>query len=243
MGHQLAIQCRNLWRITYLELLWGFRIPESVIYSFLTPSLILLLLGLAQARPESLRVLVPGLIALAIASSSMRGVGTTVSFMRAYGAWRTLQASPIPLPLYLAGLIGSRLLRTVLVVVCMLGVAALLGYRLEISPALLLVAVPLGAAVFAALGLFLSQLVRSPQAASGLMNLVLLPMIFTSDILYVSRTPWIQGVASLLPLRYLSHLIRGDGQGAGGVNLAILCLWLVLASGAALLLSRKRREE
>lgn len=244
---RLLSQLRNLGRIIYLELLWGFRIPESVAYSLLAPAMVLLLLGLGRQN-AFLPVLVPGLIALTVASSAMRGVGTTMSFMRAYGSWRSLQASAIPAPLYLAGLIGSRILRTVLAAVFMFLVAVVgLGYRTEANLLVLLLYLVAGAAAFAALGLFFAHLIRSPQAVSGAMNLVLLPMIFMSNVLFIHQEDWVQKAAMVLPLTYLSDLIRGHLLGPGfqavWLNLAVLTAWLVAGSWAALALAKRRVEE
>jgi ABC-2 type transport system permease protein len=223
--------------------------PESVVYNLLAPSLILLLLGLARPAGSSLHVLVPGLTALTVASSSLRGVGTTVSFMRAYGSWRTLQASAIPASLYLAGLVGSRIVRTVLVVAFMFLVAmAGLGYRTEGNLFVLMLYVLLGTAMFSALGMFFAYVIRSPQAVSGAMNLVLLPMVFLSNVLFIGREEWLRKVSLLLPLTYLSDLIRNHLQGLGfgretWLNLAVLTAWLVLSSWAALELAKRRVEE
>jgi ABC-2 type transport system permease protein len=246
---RLLLQCRNLGRITYLELLWGLRIPESVVYTFLAPALVLLLLGLMRGSKEYLHVLVPGVIATTVASSAMQGVGTTASFMRAYGSWRTLQASPIPTWLYLAGLVCSRVVRTLLVACLMLLVAyLLLGCRMQGSVALILVYVLAGTLVFSSLGLVISYIVPSPSAVPGMMNLILLPMIFTSGALFITNIEWVKNIANLFPLTFLVALIR-DNAKSGGLgenwlfNVGALAGWFVLCSWMALALARRRVEE
>ncbi len=246
---QLLLQCRNLCRITYLELLWGLRVPESVVYNFLAPALVLLLLGFIRGSREYLHVLVPGVIATTVASSAMQGVGTTTSFMRAYGSWRTLQASPIPMALYFAGLIGSRIVRTVLIVCFMLLVAfLLLGYRMQGNVALILVYVLVGTLVFASLGLVIGYLIPSPSAVPGAMNLILLPMIFTSGALFITNLEWVKTVSYVFPLTFLVDLMR-NGARSGGmgrgwlINIASLAGWFVICSWGALMLSRRRVEE
>jgi ABC-type multidrug transport system permease subunit len=240
---------KNLGRITFLELIWGMRVPESVVYNFLAPSAILILLGLMRSNPDYLNILVPGLIAMTIASSAMQGVGTSMSFMRAYGSWRTLQASPIPPPLYFAGLIGSRLIRIILIVIIMLLTSYfLLGYRMQGNFALTFLYVLLGTFVFAALGLVIAYVMSSPQAVSGALNFLLLPMIFTSGVLFVSQLRWVKTVSLFFPLTFLVDLIRSNasGQGPGQnwlLNVGVLIVWLVLCSWAALWLARKRVEE
>ena len=240
---------RNLGRITYLELLWGLRIPESVVYNFLAPALVLLLLGLIRGSKDYLHILVPGVIATTVASSAMQGVGTATSFMRAYGSWRTLQASPIPTWLYFAGLIGSRVIRTVLIVCLMLLVAyLLLGYRMQGNIALILLYVLVGTLVFSSLGLVVGYIVPSPSAVPGAMNLILLPMIFTSGALFITKIEWVKIIAKLFPLTFLVDLIRNNARDGGLgkdwlLNVGALGAWFVLCSWAALVMARRRVEE
>lgn len=240
---------KNLGRITYLELIWGLRVPESLVYNFLAPSAILILLGLMRSNQDSLNILVPGLIAMTVASSALQGVGTSMSFMRAYGTWRTLQASPIPPPLYFTGLIGSRLIRIVLIVVIMLLTAFfLLDYRMQGSFALTFFYVLIGTLVFAALGMVVAYLMASPQAVSGALNFLLLPMIFTSEVLFISRLHWVKTVALFFPLTFLVDLIRSNATGRGLgqhwlLNIGALMAWLVICSWLALRLAKKRVEE
>lgn len=246
---RLLVLCRNLGRITYLELVWGLRVPESVVYNFLAPILVLLLLGLIRGSKDYLQILVPGVIATTVASSAMQGVGTTTSFMRAYGSWRTLQASPIPTWLYFAGLITSRVIRTVLIVCFMLLVAfLLLGYRMQGNIALILVYVLAGTLVFSSLGMVVGYIVPSPSAVPGAMNLILLPMIFTSGALFITNIEWVRLIANLFPLTFLVDLIRDNARGGGLgknwlINVGALAGWFVLCSWTALVLSRRRVEE
>lgn len=245
----LLVPCRNLGRITYLELLWGLRVPESVVYNFLAPILVLLLLGLIRGSKDYLQILVPGVIATTVASSAMQGVGTTTSFMRAYGSWRTLQASPIPTWVYFAGLITSRVIRTVLIVCFMLLVAfLLLGYRMQGNIALILVYVLAGTLVFSSLGLVIGYVVPSPSAVPGAMNLILLPMIFTSGALFITNIEWVKLISNLFPLTFLVDLIRDNARGGGLgknwlINVGALAGWFVLCSWTALALARRRVEE
>lgn len=247
--NSLLLQCRNLARITYLELLWSFRIPESLVFNFLTPSLVLLLLGFIRGSKDYMPILVSGLVSLTIASSTMQGIGTKISMMRAHGSWRTLQASPIPTGLYFIGLLCSRMVRIILIVGFMLTISFIfLGYRMQGSYALMLFYVILGTFVFAALGLVVASLVSSPQAISGALSMILLPMIFISDVLFITKLEWVKTVSLFFPLTFLVRLIRnnlwGEGLGDDGLmNLGILAVWLALGSWAAVALAKRKVEE
>ena len=240
---------RNLGRITYLELLWGLRVPESLVYNFFGPALVLILLGLIRGNKDYLHVLVSGVLAMTIASSALQGIGTKMSFMRAYGSWRTLQASPIPTSLYFFGLVCSRMIRIVLIAAFLLAVAIVfLHYQPQGNLALIFAYVVIGTSVFSALGLVIACLVRSPQAVSGILNLVLLPMIFTSDVLFISNIAWVKTISLLFPLTFLVRLMRdnlqGQGLGSNGLlSVGMLATWLAACSWAAFGLLRRSAEE
>ena len=246
---RLLLQSGNLAKITWLELLWSFRMPEGVAFHFLSPAIVLVLLGLVRGGRGYLHILVPGLITMTIASNAMQGVGTKMSFMRAHGNWRTLRASPIPVGLYFTGLVCSRLMRIILIVCFMLLVAyLLLGYRPQGSVALTLLYISVGTFVFAALGLVVAFLVPSPQAVSGTMSMILLPMVLIGDVLFVSRVEWVQTVSLFSPLTYLVRLMRENLGGAGAgedwlTNLGMLGVWLVLCCWAAAGMAKWRVEE
>jgi ABC-type multidrug transport system permease subunit len=239
----------NVLRIAYLELLWGMRITENVLYNFFYPILIFVVLSLIQPDASYLQMLVPGVLALSTASSSMQGIGKTVSFMRIYGTWRTLQASPIQPEVYLAGLLTSRFARILLSVTTLLVLATVgFGYRHEGHVALTYLLVLLGSAVFGALGLFISYLVRAPQAVAALLNFVLLPMIFISRVFFQVKSPWIEKTASFLPLQPLVVLLRNSADGEpwtsqSWMRVALLLGWLAVLGWSALWMAKRRVEE
>jgi ABC-2 type transport system permease protein len=240
---------RNLCRITYLELIWGLRVPESLVYNFFGPALVLILLGLIRSNKDYLHVLVSGVIAMTIASSALQGIGTKMSFMRAYGSWRTLQTSPIPTNLYFLGLVCSRMVRILFIAALLLLVAfVFLQYRTHGNVALILLYVVIGTAVFSSLGLVIASIVRSPQAISGILNMILLPMVFTSDVLFITHIAWVKTISLMFPLTFLVRLIRDNLQGTGSgsnwlLDVGVLTLWCILCSWAAFGLMKRSVEE
>jgi ABC-2 type transport system permease protein len=240
----------GLFRIVRLELLWGMRIPESVVYNILGPVLLLLLLGpIRGGEKEYLDRLVPGLLAAVSASGAMHGIGAAVSYMRLYGSWRTLQASPIPTEVYFAGLLASRVVR-IFGTCGLLVLAAVLAFGYEprgnafATVAFLL----LGTLAFGAFGLVLSGLSSSPQAVSSTINLLFIPMLFVSGVFAETTMLWVQRASLLSPLTYLVRGVRWSLGGAGSptslaASTGVLVVWLVICSGLALALLRKRLED
>ncbi|MEM7050578.1 MAG: ABC transporter permease [Acidobacteriota bacterium] len=237
----------NLLRITGLELLWSFRVPEVLVYNFLLPSILLLLLGFIRGGdPEYMGFLVTGLLTLFLSSSAMQAAGSTLGTMRLGGTLRSLRVSPIPVSLYLTGVALSRIVRILAVAAMLLLVAYLVfDFRVRGNLLVLFLYALLGAVTFAALGGLLACLVRTPQSISSTINLIFLPMLFTSGVFYQSELPWVNTVSLAFPLTFLVQLIRPEALGWGEApsvlwNLTILLLWTVVCGvGAAYLLRRR----
>ncbi len=239
----------NLARIVYLDFLWSLRVPQSLFYQLFVTAVLLVLFAQINDSPGYLEVLVPGLIGLVTASQSMQGLGSTISYMRAYGAWRTVRGSPIPTPMYLAGLVLSRLARILLTVGLVLAVARFgLGYSFQGSLALAALYVVVGVAVFAALGLVVTYSIAAPQAVTSVLSVIFLFLVFASNSLFIVRVRWLELLSWLSPLTYLSRLLREAGRGAAWgsgrlADLAVLAAWAAVLSLIALRLANRRVEE
>jgi ABC-type polysaccharide/polyol phosphate export permease len=105
----------------------------------------------------------------------------------------------------------------------------------------------LGALAFGGLGLLVASRAQNTQTASGLINLVMMPMWIGSGVFFsTARFPAaVQPVLKLLPLTALNDALRGvmlDGSGAGALKapIALLAATAVLSFGAALRLFRWR---
>jgi ABC-type multidrug transport system permease subunit len=105
----------------------------------------------------------------------------------------------------------------------------------------------LGSLSFSALGLLIASRAQTIEAASGLMNLVMMPMWIVSGVFFSSqRFPTaLQPVIATLPLTALIDALRANIlQGAALAQIApqmgILAGWLVVCFALALRLFRWR---
>ena len=98
----------------------------------------------------------------------------------------------------------------------------------------------LGAASFLAIGFALASFLKTEEQATGVVQIVQLPMMFLSGIFFsFDFLPgFLQTVARFLPLTYLGDALRqvmvnGTQVAPLGVDLAILSGWLVVCLGIA----------
>ena len=105
----------------------------------------------------------------------------------------------------------------------------------------------LAALSFGALGLLIASRVKTVEAASGLMNFIMMPMWILSGVFFSSqRFPdLVQPIIKVLPLTAIIDALRGNmlqGMNLAQVwpQVAILSGWLAICFGLALKLFRWR---
>ncbi|MFC4784927.1 ABC transporter permease [Nocardioides sp. MAHUQ-72] len=132
-------------------------------------------LGITFSHP-AVDVFTPGVLALAVMSTAFTSLAIATGFERRYGVIKRLGSSPLPRSGLLAGKIGGLLVVEVLQVVVISLVALALGW--DPAPGLLgaVLAIVLGTAAFAALGLFVAGVLRAEAtlAAANLVYLLLM---------------------------------------------------------------------
>jgi len=179
---------------------------------------------------------VPGLLGMNLMGSAIWGIGFSIVEARQKKLLKRLVASPMHRWQFLAAYLISRLTMLVLEVVAFLGFARLIfGVPFRGSLWQLALLCVLASLSFSALGLLVSSRARTMEAASGLMNLVMLPMWILSGVFFsASRFPAaIQPVVRALPLTAAIEALRGNMlQGIGLqhmlVPIAVLLAWLAV---------------
>jgi ABC-2 type transport system permease protein len=179
---------------------------------------------------------VPGLLGMNIMSSAIWGMGFAIVEARQKKLLKRLVASPMPRWQYLASYILSRLVMLVIEVGAFLGFARVVfGVPFRGSLVELGILCVLASLAFSALGLLVASRAKTMEAASGLMNLVMLPMWILSGVFFsASRFPTvIQPVVRALPLTAAIDALRGNmlqGMNLGQqiAPVVILTVWLVV---------------
>jgi ABC-2 type transport system permease protein len=192
--------------------------------------------------------LIPGLLGMNLMGSGIWGLGFAIVDARKKRLLKRLIATPMSRFQYLASFALSRLTLLFVEVGLLLGFAVLVfGVPLRGSLPLLVLICLVSSLSFASLGLLIASRAQTMEGASGLMNLVMLPMwIFSGVFFSASRFPEaIQPLIQALPLTAVidalrANILRGAGWQAVAPDLAIITAWLVLSFFLALKLFRWR---
>jgi ABC-type multidrug transport system permease subunit len=162
--------------------------------------------------------LVPGLIGMNLMQSGMWGVGYAIVEMRSKRLLRRMIATPMRKSDFLLSFLIMRLVFLLVELPVVLGTARLLfDVRIQGSLVAFVAVAVAGALAFVGLGLLVASRAKTTQAASGLMNLVQMPMFVGSGVFFsIKNFPEVaQPVLRLLPLTALNDGLRAvQNEGA-----------------------------
>jgi ABC-2 type transport system permease protein len=210
---------------------------EQLLLTIILPAL--LLIGLAFTSVPNLGpgrridVVTPGVLALAVLSTSFTGQAIGTGFDRRYGVLRLLGTTPLGRGGLLAGRVLAVLLVELAQVVALGGIGAALGWRPRAAGApAAVIAVIAGTAAFVALGLLLAGTLRSEAVLAGA-NLAWVLLAAGGGIVVPTARMGAGGaVARLLPSGALGDALRAALQ-HGRLDWAALAVLLIWAVGAA----------
>jgi ABC-2 type transport system permease protein len=192
--------------------------------------------------------LIPGLLGMNLMGSAIWSMGFAIVDARRKNLLKRLVASPMPRPYYLLSFLLSRILMLVLEVGVLVGFGALL-FHVPVRGSLLdlVVLCVLGSFSFAALGLLLASRARTIEAASGLMNIVMMPMWIASGVFFSSQKfpEMMQPFIKALPLTAVidalrANMLQGSNLAQMLPQVGIILFWLVICFALALKLFRWR---
>ena len=234
------------------EQLLFWRSREAAFFVFIFPLLLFVLLssvytGRYLGRPAAWAVLA-GIIGYGAANTGFAGLALLLVARREMGFLKRVRSTPIPAAVYLAAVLTSILIVFLIqtIAVFILG-KALKSTPFPHHPLSLLLAVLLGAAAFAALGLGITSLLRSAEGSSAAVNVILLPMAFLSGgfgpTAHYPRV--LRAIGDVLPLKYFVQLVyaiylQGHTIWSKPGAIAVLAAWG--GGGAAVALRRFRWE-
>ncbi len=193
--------------------------------------------ALTEPGSRYIDFLIPGLLGLNTMGGGLWGIGFLLVNFRMSKLLKSFIATPMPRRDFLLSLLGARL--TFLVpdigVILLMGTLAF-GVPIRGNLVTLIFVDVIGALAFAGIGLLVGSRAETTETASGLMNLVMLPMwIFSGVFFSAERFPgWTQWFIQALPLTQLLIALRVimlDGAGLFQFDvlraILILTIWAV----------------
>jgi ABC-2 type transport system permease protein len=173
-----------------MELRLLARNGEQLLLTLVIPLLLLIMgtradavVDLGPGRP--IDILTPGVLALAVLSTSFTSLAIATGFERRYNVLKRLGAAPLPRWGLLVGKIGAVLVVEAVQLVVLTSVAQLVGWRPQGGLAAvgwLVLLVLLGTAAFGALGLLIAGTLRA-EATLAVANLVYVVLLVGGGLL------------------------------------------------------------
>jgi ABC-2 type transport system permease protein len=190
---------------------------------------------LTSSNISTVTYLVPSILAMAL---MQLGVFAAVPLVqqREKGILKRMGATPLPRWKLVAGNILLRLVVAAVDTVLIIGIGIAV-FHIEIVGNLAVAAgfVFLGAGAFLALGFMLASFLKTEEQATGVVQVVQMPLMFLSGIFFPFdfMPDFLRSVARLLPLTYLGDglrqsMVNGTQVAPLGVDALILAGWLVV---------------
>jgi len=222
---------------TRVELTLTARRGESLLLILGIPVLLLVFFANVDVLPtntdDPITFLAPGILALAVMSTAMVGLGIATGFERSYGVLKRLGATPLSRGQLLTAKTASIVVVEAVQLVILVGVSLLLGWSPGSQWGLALVGVVLGTVAFAGIGLTMAGTLRGEVNLAAANGLYLVLLLLGGMVIPLSKLPsGLRAVAEALPAAALSQVLHGsltEGASIPGRAWVVLVIWAVAA--------------
>jgi ABC-2 type transport system permease protein len=225
--HELKAQQKLFWRSR-----------ELAFFTFALPLILYLLLGSVNENDQIEGVrgadyLLAGMIGYGLASTAFAGLAIMLVIRREGRILKRLRATPLPASTYVGAVLVSILIVFGIESALLMTIGKAV-FSAEIPDQLVSVVLMLllGSLSFAALGVGVSTLIRSADAAAAAVNAIYLPMSFLSGSFFSPKAfpAFLEAIGSVLPLTYFIELARnimlhGQQIWENGSDVAIVAAW------------------
>jgi ABC-2 type transport system permease protein len=231
---------KKLLAQTKVELALTLRRGESVLLSLGIPVMLLVFFSFVDVLPtgtdDPVDFLAPGVLALAVMSTAMVGLGIATGFERQYGVLKRLGSTPLGRPALLAAKTLAILAVEVLQVVVLAGVALALGWRPSGSVVAFVPAMLLATVGFAGLGMLMAGRLRGEAVLAAANGLYLVLLLLGGMVIPLAELPGpLRAVSRALPAAALSDVLHAASNAGAvpGRAWVVLAAWAVAAPVAA----------
>jgi ABC-2 type transport system permease protein len=225
------------------ELRLTLRRGDAVLLTVAIPVGLLIFFSLVDVLPKPAGVthavdfLAPGILALAVMSTSMVSLGIATGFERQYGVLKRLGATPLGRPRLLVAKMAAIAVIEALQVALIVIVALLLGWNPGGPVGTAIPAILLATIAFSGLGLFMAGALRAEVTLAAANGLYLVLLLLGGMIFPLSKLPGgLREIAQGLPSGALSDALHGSLTAGGSVPArawVVLAVWAVVTPLAA----------
>jgi len=230
--HQFRYDQKSFWRN-----------PGAVFFTVLLPLVFMLIFesifgddtldGLGGLRTSTYYI--PAILTLAVVSATLQSVAIRITVDRENGILKRGRGTPMPSWVFFAGRVGNALVISLLMLIIVPGIGRLLyGVNIpwEHLPAIL-VTLAIGAASFSALGVALTAIIPTEEAAPAITNVVIFPLYFLSGVLIPETEipDTVLNISNIFPIRHFFEAFFASwnpatsGGGFEWGDLAIVAAW------------------
>lgn len=220
-----------------------WRNPGSVFFTVLLPVIFLVIFGtiFGDDPIETLggvpttTYYVPAIVTLAVVSATMVSLAVNLTTAREAGLLKRGRGTPQPAWVFIAGRVGNAIVVSVLMVIVVTAIGKLLydapvpwGQAPEIVVTLIV-----GAAAFCCLGIAMTAIIPSREAAPAITNVITLPLYFLSGV-FIPENEIPDGVLSfsaIFPVRnffeafFAAYSPVSSESALQWDNLVVVALW------------------
>src|ERR1700742_864097 len=219
------------------------------------PVMFYIIFGIANRKASAgnihvAKYMLGGYACFGLIGAALFGIGVGLAGELAAGWLELKRASPMPAPAYLFAKCASAVAFG-LIIVCILTAVAVSfgGVSLSSTELIKMLGITIvGSISFASMGLLLALIVPA-NAATGIVNLIYLPMSFLSGLwMPIKFMPhWLQGIAPALPTYHLSQLMLhifgyGDSMSLATHWNALIGFTLLMLGLSWLIFQRKEQN-
>lgn len=214
---------------------------EQLLVTLGIPLALLSFFSLVDVLPtdttEAVDFLVPGILALAVMSTSMVSLGIATGFERTYLVLKRLAATPLGTRRLVTAKTVSVAIVELVQMVLLVGLGLALGWS-PVAPnwPLAVLGVVLGTMAFAGIGLTLAGTLRGEINLAASNGLYLLLLLLGGVLFPQDRLPGaLRAASDILPTTALADVLRDSVMSTGNAGTAwiVLVAWAVVAPAAA----------
>lgn len=220
-----------------------WRNPAAAFFTFAFPLMFLVIftvlfgggtVTIAGSEVAVATFYVPAIAVFSVITACFTNIAIAVTIARDAGVLKRIRGTPMPAWSYIVGRVIHAVLVAVLLVAICIGFGVVF-YDVSVPTTTLpafIVTIALGSATFAALGLAIVAPMPSADAAPAVVNALILPLLFISNVFIPLQDPpaWIDVVGGIFPVRpfadaTLAAFFAPTGSGFQGGDLLVVAAW------------------